>query len=743
MQNNKEKSLLLFSKMTKEIKTLNSIYETSKNKNEVINSLFKSSKRLIRNKLRYNSYIELPKFYKHTYPYKPNTSKTLSENSIEVTKNYPLISSYENNEKRKNINSTKNNENFSIFFNKLNNIKFVLINASVNEDIFFDFIDRSNINTRFKNEYNNYIESHPINKNINSNVYRLVEIMRKYKIEESVFFDKKSYQKINEFKTKDNISIKLKISSLMIVFYKRNKNIRPKKIRNLNLLDSINSIPLYIKFQHQKELSVVSKIYFPFEFLAFFYGLNSNNFSKFLVSVINYNYHKNNFNLDFSNFIKAYSNYMKQNTLYSDKSYFKIYNEKTDEYLAYNWDVTNNKITENYSMKIFLPKIKISIGNAERNNCFKFFYSLEAYKICHLMKENFKLWDFYVLKFFSDYKIFRQEINRIMFKKYTYKIPYNIYNVNKYELDNKNISIIDDNSNKNLINFNKSSNRLKRNIENFQFFYSRKINSSNIEKNENYFFELEIPKIHVNYQQENNFLDKFFDLNMKKLLQFNKLKKSFQVEDIIKFSIDVVDEKKNKTKKIKKLSFFENNKFRKVKKSATISSDRKQIRNNIKYLSFKDDNNENKIDFNIKKRNSIILPKSTQETKKDIKLNLDKYIFNFDEDILRFIKPHEKRKNDEINNVNKIKKIKRIKIIKDIPNNKNNKNIQRKNLTSDEKNINIELGKMKLIWTEKDLKEYEYIFEDKENQYLLDNPSYLWNKYIETRIDKFKEQIKN
>lgn len=84
------------------------------------------------------------------------------------------------------------------------------------------------------------------------------------------------------------------------------------------------------------------------------------------------------------------------------------------------------------------------------------------------MKENFKLWDFYVLKFFSDYKIFRQEINRIMFKKYTYKIPYNIYNVNKYELDNKNISIIDDNSNKNLINFNKS--QIKKKYRKFSIF---------------------------------------------------------------------------------------------------------------------------------------------------------------------------------------------------------------------------------------------------------------------------------
>ena len=48
---------------------------------------------------------------------------------------------------------------------------------------------------------------------------------------------------------------------------------------------------------------------------------------------------------------------------------------------------------------------------------------------------------------------------------------------------------------------------------------------------------------------------------------------------------------------------------------------------------------------------------------------------------------------------------------------------------------------MKLIWTEQDLNDYEYILKEKERQYLLDNPIYIWREYIENRIDKFKDII--
>jgi len=309
------------------------------------------------------------------------------------------------------------------------------------------------------------------------------------------------------------------------------------------------------------------------------------------------------------------------------------------------------------------------------------------------------------------------------------------------------------NKNKKMFNFNKINeinNTLKKTPNNFQFFYTR--NSEKDLSKENFLFEIEIPKIHINYQyQNNNFIDKYFDLNIKRLLQINKLKKSFQLEDIVKFSMNIVDKNEKKTKLIKKLSFYENNKFRRNKKAATISTNIKQLRLNIKTNSIK--TNLKNISLNRKK--SVSLSKNEnqiQEIKKDIKLNLDKYIFNFDEDILKFInKSKEESKNEiNINNDLVMKKIRHIKLNRNFSTKMNNKKLlinpdfnntynEKKNKN---KNLNIEFGKMKLIWTEINLEDYEYIFEEKENQYLLDNPSFIWREYIQDRIDKIKEKIK-
>lgn len=36
----------------------------------------------------------------------------------------------------------------------------------------------------------------------------------------------------------------------------------------------------------------------------------------------------------------------------------------------------------------------------------------------YFLKEDFKLWDLHILKFFSEYKMFRQEVNKIICDKY-------------------------------------------------------------------------------------------------------------------------------------------------------------------------------------------------------------------------------------------------------------------------------------------------------------------------------------
>ena len=70
---------------------------------------------------------------------------------------------------------------------------------------------------------------------------------------------------------------------------------------------------------------------------------------------------------------------------------------------------------------------------------------------------------------------------------------------------------------------NTKTNGLLQNENSFEFFLSR----NNNDKNEGYFFQMQIPKIHINYQFQNFFIDKYFDLDIKRMSQINKTKKIF------------------------------------------------------------------------------------------------------------------------------------------------------------------------------------------------------------------------
>jgi hypothetical protein len=254
-----------------------------------------------------------------------------------------------------------------------------------------------------------------------------------------------------------------------------------------------------------------------------------------------------------------------------------------------------------------------------------------------LLKEKFRLWDFHILKFFSQYKLFRKEINKIICNKLSYGIK---FEDNKSNIDN-NIDCNRDLNYTKRFNFNKMNTNFSTLIQNensFEFFFSQNIN----DKNEGYFFQVLIPKIHIIYQDINFYIDKFFDLDIKRMSQINKLRKSFQIEDIIKYSMVIVDEKYQVPNK-KKSSFFENNGYRRsIKRSSTLKSLNNSQRLNLKAVSSRssmhNSNNNFPSKFKIirtnKKTPSTKRNNDFENLKKDIKLNLDKYIFNFDDDIL-------------------------------------------------------------------------------------------------------------
>ena len=671
--------------------------------------------------MSYKSYTDLPKSFRYNYPYKPARIRcNLSANARSNSKK-SLLSSYGTFNSPNKINEI--NISKRVFPEekkyKLHLKNFNFFNNNVNEAIFYDFIDGYNINSDIKIKYNNYILNHPMDNDSEINIFQLFDILQNYKIDNDInFFNDKNTNKVNKFKLKNNLSVKLKITSLKILFYK----VKEKKANNFCNKDySFDNIYNNNSKAKNKNISFNTKLKFPFDFLPFFYGINTIDFLNYIIAFIDYDYSKNNFNIDYKKLIKYYKYYKKNNSFFGENSYYQKLFNKNKEFYIYNWDVKNRNKTIHYIIKIVLPQIKISIS-FDKKTTSKFFYSIETNRILYLVKEKFKLWDFYILKFFSEFKLFRQEVNRIICDKLSYEMKNN-------NIDNR----------KKKFNFNKINTKLNTliyNENNYEFFFSRNIN----DKKEGYLFQIQIPKIHINYQLQNYFIDKFFDLDIKRMYRINKLRKSFQIEDLIKYSMVIVDQKYKNQKK-RNSSLFDNNGCRRVlKRSSTFKTQNSSKRLNLKTVSsrasVKNVNNSNIFNNRTLKGNKIQSPLkniNNENFNKDIQLNLDKYIFNFDDDILKFIKPFEEEKNNNIINNDANNKSDYILNKKQMIKDNSTRNIVQVNKNK----INVEIGKIKLVCTSNELKEKVYFFSEKESEYLLDNPIYIWENYIESNFDEF------
>ena len=714
-------------------------FDNKKSNNKLISNLLNTSKKLVKNNSRYKSCTDLPKSFQHSYPYilmrnRDNLSAKNQGNSIS---NLSLISSYNT----INVDKIRKNNFIKLLAQdnkyKLDLKHFNFVGYNVNEDIFFDFIDGYNNNSILKEKFNNYLQNHPIENGNDINIFQLFDMLQNFKIvyNDNNFFNQNSASKINKFKLKNNLSVKIKISSLIIAFYKKKR----KNINHLNNKDYLFDNSFSHHELKNKSNYLVTKIKFPFGFLPFFYGINNLEFLKFLIATIDYDFTKCIFYMDFKKFMKNYKLYKKDNIFYAENSYFQAFFNKNKEYFEYDWNIKNkyNKNTNHYIMRIILPQIKINI-NFENKSIAKFYYSIDTNKMIYLLKEKFKLWDFHILKFFSEFKLFRQEINKIICDKLSYGIKRDTNSLNEDNKSNKfnNISYF-----KKKFNFNKMNTKLNTLIHSensFEFFFSHNERT----KPEGYFLQLQIPKIHIIYQHPNYLIDKFFDLGIKRMSQINKLRKSFQIEDIIRYSVVFIDEKNNLRNESRKMSSFEKNGYRRsIKRSSTLKSNDSFQRINMKTVSTRAsiNNSNNMVSNKFKilrttKKENFIKKVNSEDSKKDIILNLDKYIFNFDDDILKFIKPLEEEKVQK-ENIIKCNEVNKKKIKKENTIIFNNSNIL--NGIQNKKNLIIEIGKIKLFFVNNDLKEYEYFFEENESSYLLDNKTYIWEKYIENNLDTY------
>ena len=571
-------------------------------------------------------------------------------------------------------------------------------NVNILEEKFLYYIDSINTDKKnlaqYKNEVKEYFDKSKLNK---QDIYFFKNLMNTYEYketEEDNYFTSDIHStKTNKFTIKD-LNFSLKLSSLKLIFYEIKDTKDDNKSNYYNNYTYINSS------NNQKHI-INTKLKFPFEFLPTFYALNFEDFINILIALIDYDFSKNKFKIDYDNFLTKIEDSKVLYDLFTEKSFAFTYNDnQSREYFLYNWDIKgkDNEI-KHYLMKILLPQMKLKINCANRNKI-KFFSSISIKTMKHLIKNSFNNWDFFIFINFAENKLFRYEINKIITGKYT--------NSNHY-IDPTRFK-----TGQNL-SFDLSSsitkiNTMKKNHKTYSFFYT----CFKEGKAEKYFIYFILPQISI-------FLHSFtknFELDYKILFQLNKLRKYFLPEDLIKYNMTIINFRyKDNYKEIgkkepKKIMSSKTMKINKRNSGLRFSLDKKS---NLKKFF------RNKARAKIDIGGSNLLMQRYQdinENIKDIALNLNYKMLNFDVSILKFINAKDNHKND----------------LKD--NSKNESSFNAFQINNVGKKLNIKIGNLELCWTNQEGLTNNYKFDKKISQYLLDFHQYKWRIYAEDNIEK-------
>ena len=668
-----------------------------------------------------NDYIEN---IRYKYPYKPNIFVKLGNNYDKINllslhkKQDNILSSFESSVstfKSSTINTIKNNlmfyPNFNSFSTKNNKIlnkakaikitkrtlttenrkinkndsEIMKVNINMNNKTFLKYVDDINSDKNYLNKYKNDLKEY-FNNNYDKNApYFLKKVLDDFRLDENetekenYFFTNYHSAKINNFFIK-NTKINFKLSSLKIIFYEISEN--------------------------KEKFDINVKLKFPFEFLSIFYGLNFKDFINFLISLIDYNFTKNKFYIDYTNFSNKIEESKILYDFFKEKSFANTYNlNNAKEYFLLDWDAKgkNNEI-KHFKIKILLPQIKLKVICGQ-NLKIKFYSYISARAMDNLIKNSFNNWDFFIFIYFSQHRLFRYELNKIICNKY-------LNTINEQIISKGNLAF-------NLTNSMIKINTYRKNYSSFCFFYTLKMEG----KNETFLINFRIPKINISFHA----FKKHFEFDFRRFHQFNKLTKYIHPEDLIKYSMTIKKLKINKKfeeKQSKKGMTPKKKTLRPSKRDSIIINnlDKKGRKENIKKY-FK-----NKIKE--KKEMNIINTSNNNDYKEiieDIDLNLDKYIFNFDESIFKFINTNnEQHKNNFINlNLDKI--------------NDNESSVSNNN----EKNLNVDIGTMEFSWTNRDGLTNVYKLDQKKSQFLFEFPPEKWKNYVEKNINKIISGVSN
>ena len=639
--------------------------------------------------------------------FKSSSYKTSAKNRVLKSNNFSLSSIgkkklYLVSPKQKAIKITKRmlpeSKNIPKYKNNTDIIKDNFIQIS--QEIFLDYIDKINADKSYINRCKIKLSEYFNNKYNKNDLYLLKDLFNNLKIGEE---NKDNYFSSDFLSTKKiNLNIKdlnilLKLSSLKLIFYEIKYEKENKKTNNY-----------FNSFNNEKHI-FNSKIKFPFEFLSVFYGLNFNYFINLLLALVEFNFSTNKFYIDYNNFKDKIEESKILYDFFNEKCFANVYNmNNAKEYFLFNWDVKiNNNETKHYCLKMILPKMQIKVKCGDKIKI-KFYSYVSIQTMKHLLKNEFNYWDIFILIYFSEHKIFRYEINKIICGKYSSE-EYHM-NSNQFTQGQK--------MNFNLTNNTIKLNTLKKSNKSYSFFFSY----LKEEKLETYFINFTLPQIVISYKSFN----KKFELDFKKLFQLNKLRKYFRSEDLIKYSLTVkLFKKANKRELEKKMmkKLLSSNTTKPEPRTSSRLSIEKNKKSNFRQF-FK-----NKLKKEKEKEMANIIPQMPEEEYEevitDIDLNLDKYIFNFDETLFKFIDINDIHKNDPKDN------------------SKNDMNGNAFQVNNNKKRMTINIGTLSLSWTNRAGLTNEYKFDTKISHFLFDLPIIKWRLYVENNIEGIIKGIPN
>ena len=646
-----------------------------------INKLLNSSKYMLRNNSDYQSCFDHSRNI-HFYPYKPQFS---AKNSYK--KNIKFLSSSTETKailspkilfKDSTIEDSKTNfisrKKFSTPASPISNRKKNFLSPKANSDDIY-------LNYNFKKLHNEFLKNYKAIENINEYDFNFLNDSLRNTLDKNFFLNNEYLEKVSTYNF-DTLTIKVKLTGLCFKFYELSKH---RKTSILNL-----------KNMKGKKISTIK---FPFEFLSFFYGINLESFLVFLTKVIDYNVSKNSFELNYEKFFENYNNYRASFFFYSIDSFIEKYDiNNIKEYYKYNWDVSvDNEVKniKNCILKIILPKMHISIEN-NFGKKYIFYSNIEINKLCYFLKNNFLDWDKYILIYFSEFKIFRFAKNNLLSADIDYKKEKKMrYNLNKT---------------------NTILNNIKSNNKSYEFLFTKFTNNEGNSEKENYFYQIKLPKINVFYRDIYTSLTRQFDLDINTLSKLNKLRKSFNKIDIIKYCLVFIKGRGNPNTNSNKLS----------KNSSAKKLNSYLLRNNsgkvLSKFSLRSGQLENIRQF-------VKGSDNTKDDVIDIKLNLNENIFNFDKDILKYIKADEEKQDNKNTNYKEYYNRNMHSSL-----HLNDRNILEDNM---QKKLNIEIGKISLEWVSGNSREKKiYQFEENESEYLFDYSSNIWRDFIEKNFER-------